>query len=65
MIGTAARSDGSVLFRARLIGMTPGSAVERLPQRLLANGRPCFVVPADGPSEAGEEILLLPLSAVS
>lgn len=49
MIGTAARSDGSVLFRARLVGMTPGGAASAC-QRLLANGRPCFVVPADGTS---------------
>jgi hypothetical protein len=49
MIGTTARSDGSVLFRARLVGMTEGSAASAC-QRLLANGRPCFVVPADGTS---------------
>lgn len=49
MIGTARRSDGSVLFRARLVGMTEGSATSAC-QRLLANGRPCFVVPADGTS---------------
>ena len=48
-IGTAARSDGSVLFRARLVGMTPSGAASAC-QRLLANGRPCFVVPADGTS---------------
>ena len=48
-IGTAARSDGSVLFRARLVGMTPDSAASAC-QRLLANGRPCFVVPGDGTS---------------
>ncbi len=49
MIGTTARGDGSVLFRARLIGMTPGRALSAC-QRLLANGRPCFVVPSDGTS---------------
>jgi D-alanyl-D-alanine carboxypeptidase len=49
MIGTAARRDGSVLFRARLVGMTQGSASSAC-RRLVANGLPCFIVPADGTS---------------
>jgi hypothetical protein len=48
-LGTARRPDGSVLFRARLVGMSSGEAAGAC-QRLQASGRSCFVVPPDGTS---------------
>ena len=49
VIGTAARRDGGVLFRARLVGLSPDRAAGAC-QRLQASGRPCFVVPPDSAS---------------
>ncbi len=48
-IGTAQRPDGSVLFRARLVGLSPEAAT-RACQQLQATRRGCFIVPPDGTS---------------
>ncbi len=48
-VGTAQRPDGSVLFRARLVGLSPEGAT-RACQQLQANRRACFIVPPDGTS---------------
>jgi len=47
LVGPVARRDGSVLFRARLTGLS-ADAAEAACRRVLANGRPCTVVPPDG-----------------
>lgn len=47
LIGPVARRDGSVLFRARLGGLQ-ADAAQSACRRVLANGRPCTIVPPDG-----------------
>ncbi len=49
VLGTVTRSDGRVLFRARLMGMQPAAANSAC-ERLQARRLPCFVVPPEGTS---------------
>lgn len=49
VIAPVSRSDGRVLFRARLYGLSPESAAHAC-QRIQAHGSPCFVVPPDASS---------------
>ena len=46
VLGTVTRSDGRVLFRARLMGMQPAAASSAC-ERLQARRMPCFVVPPE------------------
>ncbi len=49
VLGTYARPDGTVLFRARLMGMPPDAA-SRACQRLQSNRVSCFIVSPEGTS---------------
>jgi D-alanyl-D-alanine carboxypeptidase len=49
VIGSTSRTDGTVLFRARLKGMS-GVQADDACRRLRASGRECMVIPPDGRS---------------